>query len=123
MKCWFVFPRQMMLPFLTPFEQAAALVGTAGNLIPGMLLGLALVSRQPAAWLALAGCLFLFGGVYCLQEYMYLSGRTPVRRWILVLISALLSPFMALGGLFSDDIIEWRGQRLRVLRGGRYQRL
>jgi hypothetical protein len=28
-----------------------------------------------------------------------------------------------LGSLFSDNVIEWRGQRMQILRGGRYRRL
>jgi len=122
MKRWFVFPRQAMLPFMTPLEQAASLLGTAGNLIPGVLLALALVSREAGTWLAWAASLGLFSLVYLLEERLYLPQRTPAGRYPWVLVSALLAPIQVVWALFSDDVIEWRGQRMRILRGGGYKR-
>jgi ceramide glucosyltransferase len=123
MKRWFVFPRQMMLPYLSHTEQAASLLGTIPSLIPGGLALLAILTRQPSVWLTLAVSLVVFHLVYALEERHYLRHPTPLIWWPLVWLSAILAPFLVVWALFSDDEIEWRGQRLRILRGGRFQRL
>jgi ceramide glucosyltransferase len=118
LKRWFVFPRQMMLPQLTPREQAISFLGSAGNLLPGLLAALALTKRSRPAWAALVASLALFAASYAWCEACYLGRRTPWRRWPLLLVVALVTPWHVLSALFSDDVVEWRGQRLRVQRGG-----
>ena len=123
MKRWFVLPRQTMLPGMTGREQAAALLGSAANLIPGLLALWALFTRRRAARFGLWASAAAFTTGYGWGEYRYLGGRTPLRRWPLLILVVLLSPFQALRGLLADNVIEWRGQKLRILRGGRFERL
>jgi len=53
-----------------------------------------------------------------LCEACYLKRRTPLRRWPLLPIVALITPLQVLWSLLSNEEIEWRGQRLRIRRGG-----
>lgn len=123
MKRWFVFPRQTMLPYLTPQEQAITLLSSLFNLLPGVLLILAVISWSSLVWLCWAVCLGVFTLVYVLEEHQFAPARTPLTRFPLVWLSGMLAPFQVLWALFSNDEIEWRGQRLRILRGGRFERL
>ncbi|MDQ3707475.1 MAG: glycosyltransferase [Chloroflexota bacterium] len=120
MKRWFVFPRQMLLPAMTQRERAVSFLGSAGNLLPGLLLLLALVTRRAAITRALGMSLGLSGAIYYICEKLYLKRRTPLKWWPLVLVTALFAPFQVVWALLSDDVIEWRGRKVRVLKGGRY---
>jgi ceramide glucosyltransferase len=75
-------------------------------------------SPRGTAWRALAFTLALCLGIYVFCEAVYLRRRTPLRRLPLVLLSALLAPLEILGALVSNDEFEWRGQHLRMERGG-----
>ena len=121
MRRWFVIPRQTMAPFLTGREQAIALVGSAGNLVLPLLALLAFITRRPQAWRALAGSLALFGAVYLFCERVYLRRRTPLQRWPLVFAAALVTPLQALAALATGDEFVWRGQRIRLQRGGQFE--
>ncbi len=120
LKRWFILPRQTMLPQLTRRERAVLLLGSVGNLLPGSLALLALFSRRRVAWRALSLCLVIFAAVYALGERVYLRRSTPLHRWPLVLIVALITPWQALAATLADDTIEWRGQRWRIWRGGEF---
>lgn len=120
MRRWFVLPRQTMAPWLTRREQAVSLLGSVGLLLPGLVALLALVGRSRAAWRNLAVCLASFGLVYHLGE-AWLGRRTPLRRWPLLPLVALVTPFQIMAAWLGGDEIEWRGQRLRVRRGGQFE--
>jgi ceramide glucosyltransferase len=121
MKRWFIFPRQAMLPFLTPWEQAISLLGSISNLLPGLLALLALCTWRRSTFLVLITSLSLFNAIYGLCQVCYLKRRMPLRRWPLLPIVALLTPLQVLWALFSNEEIEWRGQRLRIRRGGKME--
>jgi ceramide glucosyltransferase len=121
LKRWFVFPRQVLLPFMTPREQMVSFLGSTCNLSPSVLALLALLSRRWATLRALGASLGLFGAVYALCEARYLKRRTPARRWPLLLVVALLTPLQIVAALLSSDEVEWRGRRLRIRRGGGFE--
>jgi len=123
MKRWFVFPRQALLPYMTAHQQVIALVGSLGNLAPGLLAGLALLTRRHAVAGALGASLALFAAIYAAGEACYLQRRTPLHRWPAVLAVALLQPAQIIAALLTDNTVEWRGKRIRVLRGGTYEEL
>ena len=118
---WFVFPRQAMLPNLTQRELAASLVGSATSLIPPLLGLLALGTRRATAWRSLALTLGVFAAVYTLCERAFLNRSTPTRRWPLVLATALATPLHILVTFVAGEQITWRGQRLRVRKGGAFE--
>ena len=118
MKRWFVFPRQALVPLMTPREQAITVALSLGNMIPTTLAVLALLTRRRRAVAALARSMAAFGIVYAACERLYLKRHTPPRRWAAVAVSALLAPLQIVGALVSNDEIEWRGRRLRIRRGG-----
>lgn len=121
MKRWFVFPRQMMLPFLSPWERAVSFVGSAGNLLLPVLALLALVSRRRGPVAAFGAALSVFAAVYAIGERVFLKRSAPKRRWIEILAAGLFAPPHILLALIGGTTVEWRGQRLRVHRGGRFE--
>ncbi|MDQ3930373.1 MAG: hypothetical protein M3328_14670, partial [Chloroflexota bacterium] len=121
MKRWFVFPRQMLLPAMTLRERVVSFAGSAGNLVPGLLLLLALTTRRSAALRSLGLSLGLSAAIYAFCEKLYLKRRTPFKWWPLVLLTAVFAPFQVVWALLSDDVIEWRGRKVRVLKGGWYK--
>lgn len=123
MKRWFVFPRQALLPYLTVRQQVPALLGSLGNLIPGLLGVMALLTRRRAVVGALSTSLALFAAVYAAGEACYLQRRTPLPSWPTVLAVALLQPAQIIAALLTDNTVQWRGKRIRVLRGGTYQEI
>jgi ceramide glucosyltransferase len=153
MRRWFIIPRQTMAPYLTPYQQLVSLLGSAGNLLPPLLAAMAVFGglagslpgsgararpnrkqRGAAKKLAspaapLLASLALFAAAYAWCEHAYLGRKTPGPRWPLVLLSALIAPLQALGGLLGDPLggphggntFLWRGCRIRLHRGGRYE--
>lgn len=121
-KRWSIFPREAMLPMLTITEQAAALGGSIGNLLPGLIALLALVGRRRAATEALSATVSLFAACYAWCEARHLGRHTPLRCWPLLLITALVTPFHALVVLIAGGgEVVWRGRRLVVRRGGEFE--
>jgi ceramide glucosyltransferase len=120
-KRWFVFPRQAMLPFMSTREQMISLLGSLGQLLPGLLLLLALATWKRSAFRALLASLGLFGAVYLLNEVCYEGRRTPLRGWLVLPVVALFVPLQILWALVSNDEIEWRGQHLRISVGGKME--
>jgi ceramide glucosyltransferase len=121
MKRWFIIPRQTMLPSLTRWERWVLFAGGVGNLIPGLVALLALLSWQMPALAALLTCLMTFYAVYFALERAYLPERTPPARWPWLLVVALVVPWQVVAYLLADDVVEWRGQRFRLGRDGRYE--
>ena len=121
MKRWFIFPRQAMLPFLTIWEQTASFIGSVSNLLPGVLALLVIFTRRRSALQGLCASLGLFSAVYAVCQRCYLKRHMPGKRWLLLPIVALITPLQVVLALFSSEEIEWRGQRLRIRRGGRME--
>ena len=120
-KRWFVMPRQAMMPSLTPAERVVASLSSISLPIPSVIAMLTLLTRRRAAIVALGTTLTLFGAVYVLCEKQYLLRTTPHPRWLLLPIVALWSPVQIIWTLLLNDEVEWRGQRLRLLRGGKVE--
>lgn len=119
MQRWFVIPKQTMAPFLSPHQQAASLLGSIANLIPPLLCLLTLAGRT--ATRPLFAVLALFAAVYAFCERRYLGRLTPARRWPLLPLSALLAPLQAAAGLLAGNTFLWRGRRIRLHKGGRFE--
>jgi hypothetical protein len=98
-----------------------ALVGSLANLLPPMIGLLALIRRGRRDTRMFIASLGIFAAGYAWCEVRYLGRKTPWRRWLLLPVVALLAPIEILQALASDDEVEWRGQRLRVSRGGAFE--
>jgi ceramide glucosyltransferase len=118
MKRWFIFPRQAMIPFMTPKEQGLSLLASIGQLVPALLALLALFTLRRCAFHALVASLGISGAVYAICEFCYLKRSTPLKRWPLVPLMAVVGPLQVLWILLTNEEIEWRGQRLRIHIGG-----
>lgn len=122
MRRWLMFPRLTMIPYLTPREKLASLLLSVGNLIPSLLAVLALAAWRPVPLLALLLALTLFGAAYAVCEIGYLPERTPIGRWPLLLLVALVTPVHVLAVTAAGGShIEWRGQRIELRRGGGFE--
>jgi ceramide glucosyltransferase len=117
-KRWFVMPRQAMLPSLSSKEKFIAGITSVTFPLPSIITLLALCTGRRSAWLSLGACLTLFGTIYALCEKRYLKHRTPLHRWPLLPIVALWTPLHIIWTLLLNNEVEWRGQRLRLLRDG-----
>lgn len=121
MKRWFIFPRQAMIPYMTPAEQGLSLLASLSQLVPALLALLALLTLRRSALLALVASLGVFGTIYALCELCYLQRTTPLKRWPLVPLMGLAGPLQVLWMLLTREEIEWRGQRLRIHIGGKME--
>jgi hypothetical protein len=65
--------------------------------------------------------LVLFLATYVIIDRAYLGGVTPAHRWPLLIVTALLTPLHILAVSLGGDVVEWRGQRIRVLPGGSFE--
>jgi hypothetical protein len=110
-----------MLPMMHKRDQAATLVASLSNLVPGVLMLLTVLTRRRAAGRSFSVSLMLFMAVYMFCEYRYLRRRTPLHALPLLPLVATLSPLEALWALWSGNEVVWRGQRLRVYPGGRVE--
>ena len=115
---WFVFPRLHMLPQLSRRQQTVLFIGGVGNLLPSVVLLLALWSRSWQAWAGFAVGLSAFAGGYVWGERRYLGCTTPWRRIVVVLAVAVVAPAQIVWSLLVGDEVIWRGQRLNIRRGG-----
>ncbi|MBP1467169.1 glycosyltransferase [Candidatus Chloroploca sp. M-50] len=120
MRRWLVIPRQAMLPHLNLRERSAMLFGSLGNLLPPLLLLLALVTRRRVPWLSLGSSLGYVATTQALIERIYLGQAMPLRQMLLLPILNWLTPLYVSVISLGSNTIVWRGQRLRVERGGTY---
>ncbi|NJN18526.1 MAG: hypothetical protein HC822_20850 [Oscillochloris sp.] len=79
-----------------------------------------LLSRRRGPIAALLLNLLQFSLSQAIIEHVYLRRPMPARRWWLLPILAWITPLHNLGAAFGSDTIEWRGQRIRIARGGRF---
>jgi ceramide glucosyltransferase len=117
-KRWFVMPRQAMMPSLTTLECMIAGLSSLTLPIPSILALLTLLTRRRSTVVALSTTLTLFGTAYALCEKGYLQRRTPLRGWLLLPVVAIWLPLHILWTLLLNNEVDWRGQRLRLLRNG-----
>ena len=117
-KRWFVMPRQAMMPSLTTWQRLIAGLSSLTLPIPSTLALLALLIRRRATLLSLGACLTLFGATYALCEKQYLQRHTPLRGWLLLPVVAIGLPLQIIWTLLLNNEVDWRGQRLRLLRDG-----
>lgn len=120
-KRWFIFPRQALIPFLTPWERIVSAAGSIAMLIPVLQALMVIFTRRRIALLGASTSLILFASTYSLCEARYLHRKTPPMRWVLLPFVALLTPLQICGALLSNKQIEWRGQQLRIARGGAFE--
>jgi ceramide glucosyltransferase len=118
---WMLLPRQAMLPALSRRERAAMALTGAGALLPPLQLLLALVVRRRAPLAALATSLGAFAACHALIERAYLGRPMPARRWPLLPFLACGTPVQLALASLGGETIRWRGQRLRVARGGGFR--
>ena len=123
-KRWIILPRHGMEPFLTRWQRFAAFLATPATiLLPSALGAVALVSRRRIPLFALAATLGAFVATNTVMHRRFLGFALPWRRWPAVLYVALVTPVHAALMVLAGHEIEWRGQRMRLMSGGRFKRI
>lgn len=119
MKRWFIFPREMMLPEVSLVSKILTLITSLPSLLPGIIILLTLGNIQ--AWPYLVIVIIISYLIYFLGTRYYLHTTSP--QWVvpLIIIVTFIIPFQILFFLFSDNSITWRGQKLRIQKGGKYE--
>lgn len=120
---WLAFPRLTMLPQLSRRERLATALASLGNLLPPLaaLLALGEARKDLAPLRKNLLLIVLFLAAYGIVDRAYLGGVTPPRRWPLLIPTALITPLHVLAVSLGGDVVEWRGQRIRVLAGGGFE--
>jgi ceramide glucosyltransferase len=119
LKRWFVFPREMMLPGAGLSASLLTYLTSLPNLLPMLVLVLAIFAGENA-WLGLIPVVFFYG-MLIICDRAYLGTKTPWWGWILFPLVALIIPYLVMAFLFTGNDIIWRGQKIRVQRGGGYE--
>ena len=120
MRRWLLIPRQTMLPELNGYERSTLMLSGIGAFLPPLLALLALLRRRPATLAALGLSLGGFVGSYALIERGYLKCAMPARCRLLLPLLACGTPLHLLLAALGDETADWRGQRLRIARGGHF---
>lgn len=119
---WFVFPSQGMIPYLSGREKFLCYAFSVGMFLPSLAAILASIFPSSATILSLLTIWLVYVGVYAFLNRFYLQSAMPLSRWPLVLVVALVTPMQIIGNLLlSNNEIVWRGQRLRVQKGGHFE--
>lgn len=122
MRRWFTMPRVAMLPHLTPRERAVTALLSLGNLLPALLLLLALWWYSPATAVCAASAFALFAAGYAVLEARHLPARLPVRWLWLLPVVAFLTPLHTLAlCLLPIGTVKWRGRRLTLRPDGGFE--
>lgn len=116
MKRWFVLPQQGMLDDMRLYDKVITSVLSMGMFIPPLLALVSLFMPQRRLVVGLVALCELWQ--YRHNERRYLGRRTPRHALWSVPVSLFLSPLLILRALLGDNEIQWRGQRIRVQRGG-----
>ena len=119
MRRWFTMPKQAMVSFLTPREKTVSGLLSLGNMLPPVVLLLALCAPTKTTWLCVLVCFAAFAACYRYLEARYLPARTPLHGLLLLPVLAFLTPLhVLLALLLPGDRIVWRGQTLHAKFGG-----
>ena len=121
---WITLPRHGMEPFLTPWQRIAAFLATPATvLLPTALSAVAFGSRRKIPLAALGATLGVFVATNSMLCKRILKREMPRRRWPLFICAVLVTPIHATLMVLAGHEIEWRGQRMRLSRDGRFQRI
>ena len=121
---WITLPRHGMEPFLTPWQRMAAFLATPATvLLPTTLSAVALGSRRKIPLAALGATLGAFMATNSILCKRILQRAMPRSRWPLFLCAVLVTPVHAALMVLAGHEIEWRGQRMRLSRDGRFKRI
>ena len=122
---WFVLPRQAMVGALSGREATAGIVVSLGVLLPPLVALLAALARRRTATMALGVTLLAYLLSARANERLLQNPapRPCGRLWMHPLVVCALPVGTLAAALFADDEVEWRGQRLKIAPGGRFERL
>lgn len=121
---WITLPRHGMEPFLTRWQRMAAFLATPATiLLPTALGAVALGSRRKIPLAALGVTVGTFLATNSILRRRILRRETPLSRWPLFICAVLFTPIHATLMVLAGHEIEWRGQRIRLSRDGRFKRI
>ena len=121
---WFVFPRETLYRGLA-WRELAVVYGLAFAPAVGPLVFLAGFALAPSAALALVFALYVLHDVVFVAQMnaRWQRRAMPWSRLPLVLVADFLLPFQVLFALLAPQRIDWRGNLMRIHRGGTFEYL
>ncbi|MFN8444960.1 MAG: glycosyltransferase [Caldilineaceae bacterium] len=123
-KRWFIMPRQSILPHLSNRQKLLSSLLSVGLILPLLSLGMAILHPTWQTWLNLLLVFLLFCGSLEWLRATYLQADFPRVAWLLTPITLWVTPLQMLWAMFlAKPVIDWRGQRLQIERGGAFQRV
>lgn len=123
-KRWFIFPRQTIMPYLSPRQQLLSSLLSIGVILPVLALLLMLFAPSWSMLRNLFVVSLCFWGDLALISRFYLHENIPRPAWLLTLITLFVAPLqMVWALLFAAPVIRWRGQTLHIARGGTFRRV
>lgn len=123
-KRWFIMPRQTILLHLSNREKLLSSLLSVGLILPLVSLGMAIFHPGWQSWLNLLLVLLLFCGSLEWLRTTYLQADFPPMAWLLTPIILWVTPLQMLWTMFfAKPVIDWRGQRLQIERGGAFRRV
>ncbi|MFN8486918.1 MAG: glycosyltransferase [Caldilineaceae bacterium] len=122
-KRWFVFPRQAILPYLSPIQKSLSSLLSIGVVLPVFALLLALLTPTWHTVINLLAVSLVFGGTLAANS-LFLHEATPFKAWLLTPVTLFVTPLQMLWALLlAAPVIQWRGQTLHIARGGEFRKL
>ena len=123
-KRWFIFPRQAILPYLSPSQKILSSLLSMGVILPVLALLLTLLTPTWHTLINLCIVSLVFGGALAVNSFFCLHEAMPLQAWLLTPITLFVAPVQMLWALLvASPIIQWRGQRLHIARGGEFRKL
>jgi hypothetical protein len=121
---WITLPRHGMEPFLTRWQRMAAFLATPATILLPTALGVvALGSRRKIPLAALGVTVGTFLATNSVLRKRILKRETPLSHWPLFICAVLFTPIHSALMVLAGHEIEWRGQRIRLSRDGRFKRI
>jgi ceramide glucosyltransferase len=121
---WITLPRHGMEPFLTRWQRMAAFLATPATiLLPTALSAVALGTRRKIPLAALGATVGMFLATNSILRKRILKRDMPRSHWPLFICAVLFTPIHAALMVLAGHEIEWRGQRMRLSRDGRFKRI
>lgn len=119
---WFIAPRESILRYATPRDLLIVLgLGLVPTLAPPVILLAAIIARSPWLWGYALLYLVTSFSIFAYNNHRYLRDAAPLRAWWLVPAIQILFPFQLLYALLAPQQVNWRGNVMRIERGGTFR--
>ena len=122
-KRWVVIPRQVLFPHISLYDKSVSTLMSLPTTIPILLLIMGIVCSDFLAMVCCATALVFSEVIYLLHSYLYMKRTTPLSSLGLLFFVNLFTPLHLLISYITDNTALWRGELVKINKGGKYERL